>query len=379
MQRAFAGFTVGVLLAIAGNSSASGVATTSNVVVNGDFNLTALGSGIVFPGGVKQTEAVTPDTYQKRIAAACNTGYAVTAVDASGNVTCTPINPGWVISNSDMISGARFNVGIGTKPTSPLTVGGTIETISGGFKFPDGTLQTSAFPSDAYQKRVTAICPAVQAIAAIDVTGNVTCTPVSPGWAMTGKDMISQVENIGIRVSTPTSPLTVGGNIEITYGGLKFPNGTIQTSVGDCHGRYEDNGDGTVSDCRTGLIWLKDANCAGTKNWADASVFVSALVHGACGLTDGSAAGDWRLPTRTEWMAMVAYAKSRYSNPALTNAAGTAQWADGDPFLNVQSSVYFSSSSDSSNGVWGVLMDVGYVTGVGKIGLSYVWPVRAGQ
>ena len=32
----------------------------------------------------------------------------------------------------------------------------------------------------------------------------------------------------------------------------------------DCNsgGRYEDMGDGTVTDCRTGLIWLKNANCS---------------------------------------------------------------------------------------------------------------------
>jgi hypothetical protein len=38
-------------------------------------------------------------------------------------------------------------VGIGTPtPTSPLTVAGTIQSTSGGFKFPDGTIQTSASP-----------------------------------------------------------------------------------------------------------------------------------------------------------------------------------------------------------------------------------------
>jgi len=37
----------------------------------------------------------------------------------------------------------------------------------------------------------------------------------------------------------------------------------------DCNsgGRYEINGapsaDGTVTDCRTGLVWLKNADCAG--------------------------------------------------------------------------------------------------------------------
>jgi hypothetical protein len=36
----------------------------------------------------------------------------------------------------------------------------------------------------------------------------------------------------------------------------------------DCNdgGRYEDNVDGTVTDCRTGMIWLKNAECIDTAN-----------------------------------------------------------------------------------------------------------------
>ena len=77
----------------------------------------------------------------------------------------------------------------------------------------------------------------------------------------------------------------------------------------DCNngGRYEDMGDGTVQDCRTGLIWLQDANCKenlgltgidksnGNLNWHDAKEWVAALESGYCGLNDGSSAGDWRL------------------------------------------------------------------------------------
>ena len=37
--------------------------------------------------------------------------------------------------------------------------------------------------------------------------------------------------NVGIGTATPTSSLTVQGMIEITLGGLKFPDGTVQTSA----------------------------------------------------------------------------------------------------------------------------------------------------
>jgi hypothetical protein len=177
----------------------------------------------------------------------------------------------------------------------------------------------------------------------------------------------------------------------MTSGGVKFPDGSILTTAGGCQGRYEDNGDGTVSDCRTGLIWLKDANCTdsagdidksiGYLNWDNAKTWSAALAHGVCGLTDGSYYGDWRLPTKTELMAMVAYAKGRYSDPVLTNAAATAKWTQGDPFLNVQSYNYWSSSSTTfiTAYAWFVSMSVGYVAYSNKTDNYYVWPVRAGQ
>jgi hypothetical protein len=57
---------------------------------------------------------------------------------------------------------AGGNVGIGTTiPTEKLTVAGTIESTSGGIKFPDGTVQTSASASTWHQKLQcdTAACP----------------------------------------------------------------------------------------------------------------------------------------------------------------------------------------------------------------------------
>ena len=55
--------------------------------------------------------------------------------------------------------------------------------------------------------------------------------------------------------------------------------------------RFTDNGDGTVTDNLTALIWLKNANCFGAKNWATALSDANALASGSCGLSDGSIAG----------------------------------------------------------------------------------------
>ena len=188
------------------------------------------------------------------------------------------------------------------------------------------------------------------------------------------------------------SGVEVSGDLNLSgTGTVSFPDGSKQTTAA-C--RYEDNGDGTVTDCRSGLIWLKDANCLanlggidrtspGRLNWTDAGAWVGGLGNGFCGLNDLSVPGDWRLPTWLEWTAMVAYARSRYNLPALTDAAGTAQWTTGHPFLNVVSDFYWSASSNAGNAgyAWVVSMASGdvYPNGIKTTDLFYVWPVHGGQ
>ncbi|HEX8087890.1 MAG TPA: hypothetical protein VF762_03510, partial [Blastocatellia bacterium] len=42
---------------------------------------------------------------------------------------------------------------------------------------------------------------------------------------------ISGNGNVGINTVSPTSPLTVAGMVEVTSGGIKFPDGTVQTTA----------------------------------------------------------------------------------------------------------------------------------------------------
>ncbi len=140
--------------------------------------------------------------------------------------------------------------------------------------------------------------------------------------------------------------------------------------------RYVDNGDGTVIDFRSGLVWLKNANCFRYQDWKTAMQSASHLGHGKCGLSDGSKAGDWRLPTKEEWKAMV---DNRYKDPALSNAVGTGQWKEDDVFMDVQSSGYWSSSTDSATYAWRVSLSNGSVYTGNKTNASYVWSVRDGH
>ena len=90
--------------------------------------------------------------------------------------------------------------------------------------------------------------------------------------------------------------------------------------------RFTDNGDGTVTDDLTGLIWLKNANCYGDQNWFAALSNANNLSSGACGLTDGSVAGAWRLPNVRELHSLIDFGAL---NPALPAA---------HPFVAVQNS-----------------------------------------
>ncbi|MBK7203186.1 DUF1566 domain-containing protein [Candidatus Amarolinea dominans] len=133
--------------------------------------------------------------------------------------------------------------------------------------------------------------------------------------------------------------------------------------------RFTDNGDGTVTDNLTALIWLKNANCYGTRNWATAVSDANTLASGSCGLSDGSVAGNWRLPNVNELHSLIDLTQF---NPALPA---------GHPFTGVQSYFYWTSTTRDVNpsSAWLVILNNGWVGSDGKSGTYYVWPVRGGQ
>jgi hypothetical protein len=83
-----------------------------------------------------------------------------------------------------------------------------------------------------------------------------------------------------------------------TYG--TRDDGALQKGVAWPAPRFTDNNNGTVTDNLTGLIWTKNANAFGTKTWNEALNHANNLESGDAGLTDGSQAGDWRLPNRRD-------------------------------------------------------------------------------
>jgi hypothetical protein len=133
--------------------------------------------------------------------------------------------------------------------------------------------------------------------------------------------------------------------------------------------RFTDNGDGTVLDNATGLIWLAEANCFGVGNWDHGLNSANALADGACGLSDGSLAGDWRLPNARELHSLADFGRSFPAFPA------------DHPFSGLQPNYYWTSTTreGQADRAWlvgfheGGLWDSRYHP---KIRIGYVWPVR---
>ena len=158
--------------------------------------------------------------------------------------------------------------------------------------------------------------------------------------------------------------------------------------------RFTNNSNGTVTDNLTGLIWLRNANCAGGgRDWGTALSDIQTLnFSGVISGTDcldtsngGTHQSDWRLPNVMELHSLVDY---EFSLPAVPNTGGTGKWAAGDPFINVQGTSdqaghYWSSTTNAltpANG-WNVDLSVGTVNRNQNKSttLYFVWPVRGGQ
>lgn len=146
--------------------------------------------------------------------------------------------------------------------------------------------------------------------------------------------------------------------------------------------RFIDNNDGTVTDRHTGLVWLQNAHCFGMQSWVDAGFCAARLKDGMCDLTDGSAEGDWRLPTLgelqklgttppTAWDMGVDFKNLYPPDPVRWTKPGT-------PFLNVQPDKYWSETKhvSKSDHVWYVHMSFGYASSYDKSITFCVLPVR---
>ncbi len=149
-------------------------------------------------------------------------------------------------------------------------------------------------------------------------------------------------------------------------------DGELEKGVAWPNPRFTDNGNGTVTDNLTGLIWLRLANCYESRSWANALSAANTLNSGECGLNDGSAEGDWRLPNLRELQSLIDYGQY---NPALPSAHpfSGVQFEGGDKYWT--STTYVRAESWA----WAVYLGEGNVVSVMSDNPNHVWPVRGGE
>jgi len=130
--------------------------------------------------------------------------------------------------------------------------------------------------------------------------------------------------------------------------------------------RFVDNGDGTVTDLSTGLMWFKDADFY--RQPIPLEIARKVLQDLNEGKLEHHGYTDWRLPTIKEFQALV---DRTQSSPALSV---------GHPFTNVRNGYYWSSSGGVNIVEYVWLMDMTY--GIVKFdypsycNFQYLWPVR---
>jgi hypothetical protein len=144
---------------------------------------------------------------------------------------------------------------------------------------------------------------------------------------------------------------------------------------------YTDNGNGTITDTRTGLIWEKLSDDGTIHDKDTAYTWLNAFSTKVATLNADSFAGftDWRVPNVNELQSLVVYGTSYPAIDAAfnTNCAATCTVLT---CSCTQSSAYWSSSTyvDIPSDAWVVYSLDGYVVGYLKDNSAYVRAVRGG-
>lgn len=326
------------------------------------------GTGVTV-NGVSQTSGVTANNFTNPVA------YVVTAEDGSKvtyivSVTialnpakaitsflfATPAATGTIDENAKKIS---VSLPFGTDVTALIATFAT----TGTSVMVSSTVQVSGSTANDFTNSVSYIVTAADSTTATyTVTVTVAATPSVIRLPKTGQTIC--YDSAGTTIACGNT----GQNGELQFG-VVWPGP-----------RFGTNGDTTITDNLTGLIWAPNGNLMpsrdsgwdadGTANdgavtWQHALDYVAKL-----NAENYLGHNDWRLPNRKEMKSLI-----NYGQP------DTTQWLNSQGFTNVQATFYWSSTSSAYNaiGAWRVDIHGGRVNNWFKTQYNPVWPVRAGQ
>jgi hypothetical protein len=145
---------------------------------------------------------------------------------------------------------------------------------------------------------------------------------------------------------------------------------------------YTDNGNGTITDNNTGLMWEKKSDDGTIHNQHTTYTWANAFAVHIAGLNTANFAGhnDWRLPNAKELMSIVNYENDHPAVPSAFNNNCTAACSVTTCSCTL-ATLYWSSTSSAFNpsSAWYVLFSDGSVNTFFKDTTQRVRAVRGGQ
>jgi hypothetical protein len=194
------------------------------------------------------------------------------------------------------------------------------------------------------------------------VSYKVTIT-AQPGPSSTCADAVKFVHANGGKIpKTGQTESHIQGDDGYIQAGIEWPNP-----------RFTDNGDGTLTDNLTGLMWLKDGGCIKKKKWKDSLNTVADFNNNPGNYTCleyTATYSDWRLPNVKEIESLIHYGTS-----------DSAAWLHSEGFADVNDSYFWSSTTRERKTfkAWIIGITKGRAMSLPKNYRSFIWPVRDKQ
>ncbi len=164
------------------------------------------------------------------------------------------------------------------------------------------------------------------------------------------------------------APAETGQVVSYDVNRPRRDDGALRAGVGWPSPRFSDNGDGTMTDNLTQLVWLKQVGCLPAQNWQGALTQVASLNSGTnfgCSEYTAGAFGDWRLPNLRELESLLD-----------ASVVNHVIWLGLEGFLTVMADDYFSSTSYTATFAWTLNLPNGSPSTILKTSSRRVWPVR---